>query len=231
MSTNTVQDVLNRLFLLSDPVYKAFHAPLIPNIAETSIIGVRMPALRKTAKEMIREGIADGFIKQLPHRYYEENNLHALIIAEIKDFEILVTELERFLPYVDNWATCDSLRPSAFASDRRQARQYCYKWLQSDKEYVIRFGIEMLMVYFSDEFFSYEDIERIAEVKNEEYYVKMMIAWYFATLLAKQWDYVIPVIEEKRLDKWVHNKTIRKAIESFRISDSQKKYLKTLKIQ
>ncbi len=224
-------NVAKRLFLLADSDYRDFHSALIPNVPKDNIIGVRMPLLRKTAKDMIREGIADDFINQLPHRYYEENNLHALIIARIKDFDLLITELERFLPFIDNWATCDSLRPLALIKNRKEARQYCYNWMQRDEEYIVRFAIEMLMVYFADEYFCEEDIKRIVKIYNDKYYVKMMIAWYFATLLAKQWDSTISVVENKLLDKWVHNKTIQKAVESFRLTDSQKQYLKSFKIR
>ena len=230
MNNTENNEALKRLMKLADSDYRDFYSALIPSVEKDKIIGVRMPDIRKTAREMIKEGTADDFIGILPHAYYEENNLHALIIAETGDFDVLIYELERFLPFIDNWATCDSLRPKAFSRNPASARQYCYKWMQGDAEFTVRFGIEMLMTYFSDESFSAEDIERIVKIKSDKYYVKMMLAWYFATLLSKQWDSAVCVLEERRLEKWVHNKTIQKAIESYRITDSQKKYLKGLKI-
>lgn len=230
MNSTVNEEVLKKLMMLSDAGYRDFHSALIPNVDKDRIFGVRMPLIRKTAKEMIKDGSADDFIRILPHTYYEENNLHALIIAHISDFNLLIYELERFLPFIDNWATCDSLRPKAFKKNQKAARECCYRWLQAEDEYTVRFGIEMLMVYFADESFSAEDIERIVKIKSDKYYVKMMTAWYFATLLSKQWDEVVCVLEEQRIDKWVHNKAIQKAVESFRITDSQKQYLKSLRL-
>ena len=231
MIIDSGKDISEVLIGLADAEYKNFQSALIPGVPKEKIIGVRLPILKKLAKEMIKNGTADAFISRLPHDYYDEDNLHAFIIAEIRDFEKLMLELERFIPYIDNWATCDSLRPKAIKSNAHKAIEYCHKWINSDEEFVTRFGIEMLMVYFSDEFFDSDDAVRIAEIKNEKYYVKMMIAWYFATLLSKRWDNVIEIFESRVLDKFVHNKAIQKSVESLRLSAEQKTYLKELKKQ
>ncbi len=223
-------DIIDVLKELADDKYKEFQSALIPHVPEDKIIGVRIPILRRLAKDMIKNGIADDFISRLPHDYYDEDNLHAFIIAEIRDFDKLMYEIERFIPYIDNWATCDSLRPKAIKNDARKAIEYCRKWMLCEEEFVARFGIEMLMIYFSDEYFDFEDAERIAEIKNEKYYVKMMIAWYLATMLSKRWDSIISIFESKSLDKFVHNKAVQKSVESLRLSAEQKAYLKKLKI-
>ena len=222
-------NITEQLFSLQDKKYKEFHRRLMPNIDPERVIGVRIPELRRLARELIRSGEAEEFIKTLPHFYYEENNLHAFIIEQIKDYDLLVFELDRFLPFVDNWATCDSLRPKAFGGHSDRLIDDAFRWMGSSHEYTVRFGIEIMMLYFLDGSFKKEYPERIAGLECDKYYINMMIAWYFATALAKQWDAVIPFIENNMLSAWVNNKTIQKATESFRITPEQKKYLRTFK--
>ncbi len=217
------------LFSYQDLKYKAFHEKLMPTVNPDMVIGVRTPVLKKIAKEYSGSKEQIGFIKKLPHKFYEENNLHAFFIAEIKDFNVCINEVERFLPYIDNWATCDGLRPKCFKKNTDKLIQYIEKWLSSENTYTIRFGMEMLMVYFLDGLFKDKYPEMVASVVSEEYYIKMMQAWYFATALAKQWESVLFYITEKKLPLWVHNKTIQKAIESFRITDEQKQILRQYK--
>lgn len=217
------------LFQYQDLGYKAFHEKLIPNIAPENVIGVRIPVLRKLARDLSASEKADRFIKELPHRYYEENNLHAFLIERISDFDKCITAVERFLPYVDNWATCDSMRPKCFKRNTDKLFPYAEKWLKSKHTYTVRYGVEMLMAYYLDESFDKRYPEMVASVKSDEYYINMMIAWYFATALAKRWDEVIEYLTKNRLDVWVHNKTIQKARESYRITNEQKEYLKNLK--
>lgn len=216
-------DIQKELFAMQDLKYKEFHSKLMPNIDSDLIIGVRTPDLRNFAKNLTDY---EDFLKALPHKYYEENNLHGFLISQIKDFDRVIEELNRFLPYVDNWATCDMLRPKVFKKSTDKLISEILKWLKSDKTYTIRFGIEMLMCYYLDGEFKEEYLEWVSLVKSEEYYVNMMIAWYFATALAKQWDKTIPYITEKRLSEWVRKKTIQKAKESFRITKEQKEFLK-----
>ena len=211
--------------------FAAFQARLLPNIAPERIIGVRTPELRKLAKQLRGSSDGEAFLKALPHEFFEENNLHAFLLCETKDFERCVQAVEEFLPYVDNWATCDQLRPKAFARNKQALLPYIRSWLDSDREYIRRFGIGMLMSHFLDEDFREEYLRWVSDIHSEEYYVNMMIAWYFATALAKQYEAALPFIENRRLDPWVHNKTIQKALESFRVSDERKTYLKTLKIK
>ena len=210
-----IEEVQKQLFELQDVNYRDFHAKLLPTMEKKKLIGVRTPALRAFAKQFGKKEEAKEFLKVLPHQYYEENNLHGLLIEQIKDYEKCLREIQHFLPYIDNWATCDMLAVK----------------VESEHTYPIRFGISMLMRYYLDEKFQIEYAEKVAEVCSEEYYVNMMRAWYFATALAKQYEQVLPFIEEKRLDVWTHNKTIQKAIESYRITPEQKAYLKTLKIK
>ncbi len=186
--------------------------------------------IRNLIKSLNTKEITDFLESKLPHKYYEENNLHALLISNIKDYNLCITELEKFLPYIDNWATCDSLRPICFKHNKDKLINNINNWLESNQTFTIRFGIEMLMVHFLDKDFNYNYLLKVSTVKADEYYVKMMIAWYFATALAKQYRYAVKFIENMTLPKWVHNKTIQKAIESFRLTDEQKLYLKSLKI-
>lgn len=216
-----------RLFELQDKKYRDFHSKIIPNIPYENIIGIRIPILRKFAKEYAKEN-TEVFLHSLPHRYYEENNLHMMLITAIKDYDRCITEVENFLPYIDNWATCDFPAPACFKNNTDRLLTHIVKWIDSDEPYTIRYGIGMLMRLYLDDNFKDEYLKIVAQVKSEEYYVNMMIAWYMATALAKQWDSTIVYIEEKRLSEWVHKKTIRKAIESYRITDKQKEYLRTL---
>lgn len=218
------------LFQLQDKGYRDFQSKLIPTIPVETIIGVRIPAIRKLAKEYGKDPESVEFLKQLPHTYYDENILHALLVAEIKDYEACVKEVERFLPYVDNWAVCDIFSPKVFRKNKDKLIDKIREWTASGHSYACRFGMGMLMTHFLDEDFRVEYLEIPATVHSEEYYVNMMIAWFYATALAKQWDATIGYIEDQRLDTWTHNKTIQKARESYRITPEQKEYLKTLKM-
>ncbi|MBQ4476765.1 MAG: DNA alkylation repair protein [Bacteroidales bacterium] len=202
----------------------------MPGINIERIIGIRTPQLRKLAKDFAKDAEIDDFLSSLPHKYYDENNLHGFIIAEMKDYDRTIAEIDRLLPYIDNWATCDLIRPKLFSKNHDKLIKDIRRWMKSSKTYTIRFGIEMLMTHFLDDDFRSEYLEWVASITNDECYVKMMVAWYFATALAKQYDATLPIIEQKRLASWTHNKTIQKAIESYRITDEQKEYLKGLKI-
>ncbi len=220
-------NIIEELFRHQDIEYKAFHAKLMPNIEPDKIIGVRVPILQKFAKSI--QNNAGELLENLPHTYYEENNLHAFLISEIKDYAQCVEHLHRFLPYVDNWATCDSIRPKCFKYHRKELLTEIKTWLKSDHTYTVRFAIEMLMVHYLEEDFQEQYLRMVSSVTSEEYYVKMMIAWYFATALAKQWDSAIIYLANDCLPKWIHNKTIQKAIESYRITTEQKQFLRKLK--
>ena len=217
------------LFGMQDLKYRDFHSKLMPNVEKEQVIGIRTPVLRKFAKKFARTEDAVAFLQELPHVYYEENNLHMMLITGIKDYQECLEEVIRFLPYIDNWATCDYPAPKCFAQHKKELLPYIRQWIASDATYTIRYGIGMLMRLYLEEDFSEEYLELVAGVRSEEYYVNMMIAWYFATALAKQWDVAIPYIEKHRLSDWVHRKTIQKAIESYRITDEQKRYLRTLR--
>lgn len=223
--------VRQELFELQDLKYRDFHAKLIPTMEKGKIIGVRTPALRGFAKKFGKTEESKLFIKKLPHQYYEENNLHGLLIEQIKDYDECLAELKRFLPYIDNWATCDLLALRLVKKHLDVFIKEIYKFMESEHTYIIRFGISMLMKYYLEDEFKIEYSDKVADIRSEEYYVNMMRAWYFATALAKQYEQIIPFIEKKRLDVWTHNKTIQKAIESYRITDEQKTYLRTLKIK
>ena len=211
-----------------DETYRQMQIRLIPNICPDRIIGVRTPALRKIARELEDK---DAFLNSLPHRSFEENQIHSFLLEREKNFSITVMEVERFLPYVDNWATCDQLRPRCFQKHRRELLPYLQTWILSQKPYTVRFGIEMLMVHFLDKDFEKAYLELTASVHSEEYYVKMMIAWYFATALAKQYEAALLYISGYRLDQWVHNKAIQKAIESNRVSPEHKQELVMYRIK
>lgn len=223
--------VREQLFAMQDLGYRDFHAKLVPNLSKEKIIGVRIPVLRKFAKEFSNDPRAAEFIKVLPHKYYEENNLHAFVIEQIKDYGECAAEVSRFLPFVDNWATCDSLSPKVFGKHKAELLSKIDGWMASEETYEVRFGIEMLMTHFLEGEFKPEYLAKVAAVKSEEYYVNMMAAWFFATALAKQYAAALPLFEKKRLDPWVHNKAIQKAVESFRVTDEHKQYLKQLKIR
>ena len=224
-------EIRERLFSLQDIKYRDFQAKLIPGKTADVMIGVRTPELRKLAKELGKRDDIEEFLKDLPHKYFDEDQLHAFILSGMKDYDECMGEVCRFLPYVDNWATCDQMSPKVFQKHRQALAIQADRWLDSEEVYTVRFGIGMLMEHFLDEDFDLRYCERIADLRSDEYYVNMMIAWYFATALAKQWDAVLPYIENKRLDTWTHSKTIQKAVESYRITPGQKEYLKTLKIK
>ncbi len=221
-----MEEIQKQLFELQDMAYRDFHSRLMPDIDKETVIGIRVPMLRKYAKSIAGTELAEKFIKELPHCYYEENNLHMMLITGIKDYEKCLSEIERFLPYIDNWATCDLPAPKCFENHKEELLPVIKRWIASSETYIIRYGIGMLMRLYLDADFDPEYLELVAGVKSDEYYVNMMIAWYMATALAKQWDAVIPYIEEHRMSDWVHLKTIQKAVESYRITDEQKKYLK-----
>ena len=226
-----VQSITEQLFALQDLEYKKFHSKLMPTINPEVIIGVRTPKLRMLAKQISKSTAVEKFLAELPHQYYEENNLHGFLIETIKDFDACIAALNKFLPYVDNWATCDMMAPKVLKKDLPKLYEWVKRWISSGEIYTVRFGVNMLMKYFLDEAFLPEYPELVASIHSEEYYEKMVMAWYFATALAKQYDAVLPYLTEKRLDMWTHNKTIQKAVESYRITPEQKAYLKTLKIK
>ncbi len=226
-----IEKVQAELFEMQDLTYRDFHATLMPTIDKETVIGVRTPMLRAYAKNFGKTADAVTFLEVLPHKYYEENNLHGLLIEQIKDYPACIAAIERFLPYVDNWATCDMIALHTMKKHLDVFIQEVYRWMASDHPYIVRFGIGMLMRYYLDEQFKPEYPEKVAEIKSDEYYVNMMRAWYFATALAKQYDQILPYLEEKKLDTWTHNKTIQKAVESYRIAAEQKCYLRTLRIK
>ena len=229
--SGAAETVRGRLFELRDEKNAVFMARLVPTLSPESVLGVRMPDCRALAKELCRMPDIGEFLTDLPHRYLDENNLHALILNEEKDCAAAVAAIDAFLPYVDNWATCDALRPKAFKKHPSALPDECRRWMRSGATYTVRFGIEMLMTHYLDEDFRPEYLEQVSIIKSKEYYVNMMIAWYFATALAKQYEAAISYIEQRRLDQWTHNKTIRKAIESCRITEERKAYLRTLTIR
>lgn len=222
-------DIVAELFRLQDKEYAVFQAKLIPTVQPDSIIGVRTPELRAFAKRLAKEDTS-AFLSSLPHKYFDENQLHAFVISLEKDFEKCLALVEAFLPFVDNWATCDQLSPKAFKKEPERLLTYIITWLKSNRVYTVRFAIGMLMEHFLDARFEPKYADMVAAVKSEEYYINMMIAWYFATALAKQYDAILPYLEEKKLDDWTHNKAIQKSVESNRITAEQKTYLRTLKV-
>ncbi|MBO6203152.1 MAG: DNA alkylation repair protein [Selenomonas sp.] len=223
--------IQEKLFSMQDKAYQEFSRKLIPSIEPEKIIGVRTPALRQLAKEVIAADEAEAFLSDLPHAYHEENQLHAFILSAIKEYEPCMAYLEKFLPYVDNWATCDQMSPKVFKKHRPELLSQIKTWLKAEEPYTVRYAIGMMMAHFLDEDFDRSYLEMVAQIRSEEYYINMMIAWYFATALAKQYEETLPYIEKRRLAVWTHNKAIQKAIESRRISAVQKDYLRTLKIR
>ncbi len=223
-------DLHKKLYSLQDLKYRDMQIKIIPTISPESIIGVRTPALKAMAKDIMKAGNYKDYLKELPHKYFEENQLHAFIISGIKDVNECMEELRRFLPYVDNWATCDQMSPKIFKKRKEELLTHIKEWIRSDKTYTIRFGVGMLMEHFLDEDYDPQYPKMVAGIRSEEYYVNMMVAWYFATALAKQYESIIPFIEEKRLDNWTHNKAIQKSVESRRITEEQKTYLRSLKV-
>ena len=226
-----IDEIRKTLLSMQDEKYRAFQVKLFPTVDPQTVIGVRTPDLRGYAKKLLKEEDVSAFLSDLPHRYFDENQLHAFIISEIKDHGKCMEEVNRFLPYVDNWATCDQMSPKVFKKNRPQLLEQIRIWLKSDRTYTIRFAIGMLMEHYLDDAFDISYPEVVAVIRSDEYYVNMMIAWYFATALAKQYDEILPFIENRRLDVWTHNKAIQKAIESYRITPEQKEYLKRLKIK
>lgn len=219
------------LIKLSDKEYALFSSRITPNVNQNKFLGVRVPVVRTFVKSHFCDVETESFFKELPHTYFDENMLHGLLIEQIKDYDECIQQLDRFLPYVDNWAVCDSCNPKVFKKNKNKLIKDIYRWMKAKDTYTVRFSIGMLMGHFLDEDFKEEYLRKVSRVKSEEYYIKMMVAWFFATALAKQYEKTIPYIENKELDVWIHNKAIQKAIESYRINDSQKKYLKTLKIK
>ncbi len=226
-----MEKILKELFKLQDKKYRDFQVKLIPGSSIDKMIGVRTPDLRKYSKELIKENNYKEFLDELPHNYFDENQLHSFILSEIKDYDECINYMNRFLPYVDNWATCDQMSPKVFKKNKDKLLLEIKKWLKSKDTYTIRFGIGMLMQHFLDDDFKKEYLKLVSKIKSNEYYINMMIAWYFATALAKQYKETIPYLEDKILDKWTHNKTIQKAIESYRITNEKKEYLRSLKIK
>ena len=218
-----------RLFALRDEEYAAFQVKLTPGIKDEQVIGIRIPVLRKFAKEYAKEEGSKDFLLQLPHTYYDENLLHGMLLEQIKDYDEALQRVDAFLPYVDNWAVCDTMSPKVFGKHKKEFLPQIKKWAKSKETYTIRFAVKMLMALYLDEDFDPAYLKIPAAVKKDDYYVNMVIAWYYATALAKQWSDTIPYLEEGRLRPWIHNKTIQKAIESYRITKEQKEYLRTLK--
>ena len=221
-------EIQERLLDMQEVAYGDFSAALLPTVARERVMGVRLPLLRKFAKQLDPDTAAQ-FLKELPHTYLEENHLHSFLIGQMRDVDACYAALDAFLPYVDNWAVCDSLRPKALLADRERLILQIETYLNSEHAYTVRFGIELLMLYFLEEHFSPSYPARVAAVPCEEYYINMMIAWYFATALALQWDAVLPYVQEHRLPAWVHRKTIQKALESYRITPEQKQLLRALR--
>ena len=222
-------NIQKRLFSMQDDEYREFNSKLIPTVDERRVIGVRIPHIRKYAKELFKSGQYAEFIKNLPHEYFEEDNLHAFILEQITDYDELIFQLDRFLPFVDNWATCDSMNLKALGKYPEKTKQNALRWINSDDEYAVRYGILLLMKYFLGENFTPDVLETVAAVRRDRYYINMMISWFFATALAKQYESAIVYISECRLSTWCHNKTIQKATESFRITAEQKENLKAHK--
>lgn len=225
-----MESIVKQLFSMQDINYKNFQCKLMPTVDAENVIGVRTPALRSFAKSLSDEAAA-RFITELPHKYYEENNIHGFIIEKINDYDRCIAELNRFLPYVDNWATCDMMTPKIFKKHLPKLLEQIKVWIVSEDIYAVRFGIKMLMTFYLDEYFKTEYIDWVLGVKSGEYYIKMMIAWYLATALTKQYELTLSYIEKGLFDKWVHNKAIQKAVESYRITEEQKIYLKKLKLK
>lgn len=223
--------VREQLFSMQDLKYKEFHCKLMPTVPPEIVIGVRTPQLRRFSKEYAKSRDAAEFLRTLPHKYYEENNLHGFLIEKIKDYDEAVAALDEFLPFIDNWATCDFISPKVFSKHLSELYGKIGEWISSGDTYTVRFAVGMLMKFYLDDGFFPETLELVSSIRSEEYYVNMMVAWYFATALAKQYDFALPYITSLRLATWTHNKAIQKAVESCRISNATKEYLRTLKIK
>jgi len=229
MNSNIENDIQRRLFTMQDTAYQRFHSKLMPTVDPSLVIGVRTPLLRKLAAELAGTQQAEDFMKALPHKYYEENNLHAFLIESIKDYHSCINALNAFLPFVDNWATCDSMAPKVLRCHLPELLIESKKWLASEHTYTVRYGIGVLMKYFLDDEFSPEYAQTVADIQSDEYYINMMRAWYFATALAKQYDCAVKYLEKRVLDSWTHSRTIQKAVESFRVSPEHKEYIRSLR--
>ena len=221
--------MLEKLYALEDLEYKKLVSKLTPNISMDSIIGVRIPGIRKLAKESVNTKEAELFLNNLPHKYYDENILHGSLLSEIKDYDKCIEYIDKFLPYIDNWAVCDTLLPKVFKKNTDKLIEKINVWIKDKHIYTVRFAISMLMRLYLDDNYDKKYLNMVSKVKTDEYYLKMMVAWYFATALAKRWDDAVYYLENNKLDTWIHNKTITKACESFRITDEQKEYLRKLK--
>ncbi|MDD2217065.1 MAG: DNA alkylation repair protein [Eubacteriales bacterium] len=229
--TNIEKQIIPKLFEMKDEGYREFHSRLIPTVNKEFIIGVRIPQLRKFAKELSKIPNVEAYMDVLPHKYYEENNLHAFLIENVGDYKKTMALTERFLPHIDNWATCDSFSPKIFKKHPEDVYEKIKIWLKSPYVYTVRYAIVLLLSNYLDDKFRQEMLDLVASVRSDEYYINMAIAWYFSIALVKKYDSTLPYIENKKLDKWIHNKAIQKGIESYRISDQTKSYLKTLKIK
>lgn len=231
MEKHITERIREELFSMQDLSYREFHSRLMPDVEKDTVIGIRVPVLRKYVKELAKDPEIGGFLEDLPHRYYEENNVHGFLIQQMKEYGQCMEELEKFLPYINNWATCDMTSPKVFKKHKEELLEAVRRWIVSDHVYTVRYGIGMLMQHYLDEDFREEYPQMVSEIRSEEYYVNMMIAWYFTTALAKQYETILPYIEKQKLDVWTHNKTIQKACESYRITPEQKAYLRTLKVK
>ena len=225
-----IRQIREFLFENQDIKYQSFQCALIPSVDQSAVIGVRTPILRKYAKKIAKNPEISCFLDDLPHKYYEENNLHAFLIEQITDENELVSRLDAFIPFVDNWATCDSMKPKIFKSSPALALDIAYRYMKSEHEYTVRFGIGILMYFFLDDNFELKYLEDVSRIRSDKYYINMMIAWYFATALCKRYDESVKYLEDCRLDPWVHNKTISKACDSFRVDDEVKRYLRGLRV-
>ena len=224
-----MNEITERLLSLTDEAYRQFQVPLIPTVDPERVIGVRTPVLRRLAKELAGTASAEAFLQALPHAFYEENNLHAFLVEQIRDYDTCIAAIDAFLPYVDNWSTCDGWSPKVLARHPVDLLEKIREWMSSEHLYTVRFGIGMLQRYYLDERFSPEYLEWVAAIDCQEYYVQMMVAWYFATALAKQYETAVAFIEQYRLSPWTHNKTIQKAAESYRVTADHKEHLKMYK--
>ena len=231
MEKHITERIREELFSMQDLSYREFHSRLMPDVEKDTVIGIRVPVLRKYVKELAKDPEIGEFLEDLPHRYYEENNVHGFLIQQMKEYGQCMEELEKFLPYINNWATCDMTSPKVFKKHKEELLEAVRRWIVSDHVYTVRYGIGMLMQHYLDEDFREEYPQMVSEIRSEEYYVNMMIAWYFATALVKQYETILPYIEKQKLDVWTHNKTIQKACESYRTTPEQKAYLRTLKIK
>jgi len=222
-------EIQTYLFSMQDLTYQAFQSKLIPSIDRSRVIGVRTPALRKFARELVGTPQAERFLSDLPHTFYEENNLHAFLLEQITDFQDLICALDTFLPYVDNWATCDSMSPRILARHKAELLPHLYRWMESGEIYRVRYAIGMLMKHYLTDAYTDEYPRRISGIKSDEYYVNMMVAWYFATALAVRYEDALPYLTERRLSPWIHRKAIQKATESYRLNSSQKQFLRGIR--